>query len=120
MRCFGGVFRRWLRGLGESGESADQMGRRVPFEQSPDRPAMRSSAKRMLTSRPPERTRLLVESSWVPGWPDSTWKCRIRHNNECTIADRIHEPEESMTRAAKPTQTLEFDRFRYAYGYVSS
>ena len=42
------------------------MCRRIPFEQSPDYTAMRSSAKRMLTSRSPERSRLSVESSWVP------------------------------------------------------
>ena len=78
MRCFGGVFLPWLRGLGESGDSGGQMGRRVPFEQRPDRTAMRSSAKRMLTSQSTERSRLSVESSWVPGWPDSTWKCRSR------------------------------------------
>ena len=119
MLCFGGAFPRRLRGLGESGDSGGQMDRHVPFEQSPDRPAMRSSSNRTLTSLSPERSRLSVESSWVPGWPDSTWKCRRRRNNESTIADRIPEPEESMTRAAKRVQTLEFDRSRYAYGYVS-
>ena len=78
MRCFGDVFLPWLRGLGELGDTTGQMGRRVPFEQSPDRPAMLSSAKRMLTSRSPERSRLSVWSSWVPRWPDPAWKCRSR------------------------------------------
>ena len=118
MRCFAGVFPHWLRGLSESGDSGGQMGRRVPFEQSPDRTTMRSSAKRMLTSRSTERSRLSVELSWVPGWPESTWKCRSRRNYECTITDRIREPREFMTHAARHTLSLEFDRFRYAYGYV--
>ena len=119
MRCFVGVFLHWLRGPGESVDSGGQMDRCVPFEQSPDRPAMRSSAKRMPTSRPPERSRLSVESSWVPGSPDSTWQSRRWRNYECTIADRIPDPQESLTGTAKRTQTLDFDRFRHAYGYVS-
>ena len=115
MRCFGGVFRHWLRGLGGLGESGGAVS---PFERSSDHPAMRSSARRMLTPRSPERPRLSVESLWVPGWPVSTCKRRHRHHHERTIADGIRESEASMTRAARRTQSLESDRFRYAYGYV--
>ena len=69
MRCFGGVFRHWLRDLGGLGDSGGPVS---PFERRSDRPAMPSSAKRMLTSRSPERPRFSVESLWVPGWPVST------------------------------------------------
>ena len=90
-----------------------------PFERISDCPAMRSPARRMLTSLSPERPRLSVESLWVPGWPVSTSKRRYQRHHERTIGDGIREPEASMTRAARRTQSLESDRLRYAYSYIT-
>ena len=65
MRCFGGVFQRYLCGLGGLGESG---GRVVPFERSSDRFAIRFCIWRMPTSQSLERPGLSVESSRIPGW----------------------------------------------------
>ena len=66
-----------------------QMGRGAPFERSPDRFAMRSCARCMPPiSRSSECPMLSVESSWVPGWPLSTWKRRSRRDYERAIGDR--------------------------------
>ena len=65
MRCFGGVFQRYLCGLGGLGKSGDRV---VPFERSSDRFAMRFCVWRMPTSQSLERPGLSVESSRIPGW----------------------------------------------------
>ena len=64
MPCFGGVFRHWLRDLGGLGDSGG--GQSLRSNGVLIAPAIRSSSRRMLTSRSPERPRLSVESLWVP------------------------------------------------------
>ena len=71
---------------------------------------MRSCVWRMPTSRSLKRPGFLVESSWVPGWSVTSCNRWSRREYECTIGDRIPEPDASLTRAAKRTQSLEFDR----------
>ena len=107
MRCFVGVFHRYLCELGGLGESG---GRVVPFERSSDRFAMHFCVWRMPTSQSHERARALGGVVVDSRLAVSTWKHRSRRDDERTVGNGIPEPDPSMTQTAKHTQSLDFDR----------
>ena len=99
MRCFGGVFRHWLRdleGLGDSGGLSCFV--RAQFLSLRDAFLRQADADIPIVRASQALGRVVVGSRLASIYMEAPESAR---DYECAIGDRIRESDASMTRAAK-------------------